>query len=118
VTVSLHDALPISVKPNEEPDVVIVAAGSEPNLEALASVQLLTEQFKDLKIRFVNVVDLLKLRSPNIDPRGFSDEEFDGIFTKDKPIFFAYHGFEGLIRDIFFSRSNHQVYIHGYREEG
>ena len=107
-----------TVKPNEEPDVVIVAAGSEPNLEALASVQLLMEQFKDLKIRFVNVVDLLKLRSPNIDPRGFSDEEFDGIFTKDKPIFFAYHGFEGLIRDIFFSRSNHQVYIHGYREEG
>ena len=101
-----------------EPDVVIAAAGTEPNMESLAAINLLHDAFPDLKIRFINVLDLLKLRSPEIDPRGLSDAEFNSYFTTDKPVLFAYHGFEGLIRDIFFTRQNRNVLIHGYREEG
>lgn len=103
---------------NAEPDVVIAACGTEPNLESLAAVSILHEKLPDLKIRFINVVDLLKLRSPKHDPRGLSDEEFDAFFTKDKPILFAFHGYEGLVRDLFFDRHNHNVMIHGYRENG
>jgi len=107
-----------STDDKEEPNIVIAAAGTESNLESLATITLLREAFPDLKIRFINVVDLLKLRHPKIDKRGLTDEEFDSYFTKDKPIIFAYHGFEGLIRDIFFDRHNHQLSIHGYRENG
>lgn len=103
---------------NAEPDVVIAACGTEPNLESLAAVSILHEKLPDLKIRFINIVDLLKLRSPKRDPRGLSDEEFDAFFTKDKPILFAFHGYEGLVRDLFFDRHNHNVMIHGYRENG
>ena len=84
----------------------------------MAAVSILHEKLPDLKIRFINVVDLLKLRSPKHDPRGLSDEEFDAFFTKDKPILFAFHGYEGLVRDLFFDRHNHNVMIHGYRENG
>lgn len=101
-----------------EPDVVIAACGTEPNLESLAAVSILHEKLPDLKIRFINIVDLLKLRSPKHDPRGLSDEEFDAFFTKDKPILFAFHGYEGLVRDLFFDRHNHNIMIHGYRENG
>ncbi len=103
---------------NAEPDVVIAACGTEPNLESLAAVSILHEKLPDLKIRFINIVDLLKLRSPKHDPRGLSDEEFDAFFTKDKPILFAFHGYEGLVRDLFFDRHNHNAMIHGYRENG
>lgn len=103
---------------NAEPDVVIAACGTEPNLESLAAVSILHEKLPDLKIRFINIVDLLKLRSSKHDPRGLSDEEFDAFFTKDKPILFAFHGYEGLVRDLFFDRHNHNVMIHGYRENG
>lgn len=107
-----------TVKEGEEPDVVIAAAGTEPNLEALAAVTLLNKAFPTLKIRFVNVVDILKLRHPNVDPRGLSDSEFDAVFTTDKPVVFCYHGYEGMIKDIFFDRHNHNLHIHGYRENG
>ena len=103
---------------NKEPDIVIAAAGTEPNLEALAAITILNQEFPQLKIRFINVVDLLKLRHPDVDPRGLSDEEFENYFTKDKPIVFCFHGYEGLIRDIFFNRTNRNVRIHGYRENG
>lgn len=99
-----------------EPDVVIAAAGTEPNMESLASINLLHDAFPDLKIRFINVVDLLKLKKD--DPRGLSDEEFDEYFTTDKPVFFAFHGFEDLIKSLFFDRHNHNLFVHGYREEG
>ncbi len=102
----------------QEPDIVIAAAGTEPNLEALAAVSILIKAFPDLKIRFINVVDLLKLRRPEVDERGLSDAAFEAYFTKDKPILFAFHGYEGLIRDIFFGRQNQQIHIHGYRENG
>lgn len=107
-----------TVKDGEEPDVVIAAAGTEPNLEALAGISILHKQFPELKIRFINVVDILKLRSPKVDSRGLSDEEFDKLFTTDKPVVFCFHGYEGMIRDLFFNRNNHNVHIHGYRENG
>ncbi|WP_406614087.1 phosphoketolase [Mycoplasma corogypsi] len=102
----------------EEPDLVVVSSGTEPTLEALATVDYLHKFDKKLKIRLINVVDLLKLRHPSIDPRGLSDEEFNKLFTKNKPVLFAFHGYEGLIRDIFFSRRNHNLFVHGYREHG
>ncbi|AQW21287.1 phosphoketolase [Lentilactobacillus curieae] len=107
-----------STDQGQEPDVVFAAAGSEPNLEALAAISILNKEFPELKIRYINVVDLLKLRSPKVDPRGLSDEEFDNLFTTDKPVIFAFHGFEGLIKDIFFDRHNHNLHVHGYRENG
>ena len=107
-----------NVKTNQEPDVVIVASGVEPNLEALAAISIINKEFSNLKIRFVYVLDLLKLRTKEIDPRGMSDAEFNKVFTTNKPIIFAFHGYEGLIRDIFFARENHNLIVHGYRENG
>ncbi|TKQ93888.1 phosphoketolase family protein [Enterococcus faecium] len=107
-----------STAKEEEPELVIATAGTESNLEALAAATLLLEEFPKLKIRFINVVDLLKLRHPSQDPRGLSDEEFDQYFTKDKPILFAFHGYETLVRTIFFDRHNHHLMIHGYKENG
>lgn len=107
-----------STDKGQEPDVVFAAAGTEPNLEALAAISILHKAFPDLKIRFVNVVDILKLRHPSVDARGLSDEEFDAVFTADKPVIFAFHAYEGMIRDIFFTRHNHNLHVHGYRENG
>ncbi|WP_438495803.1 phosphoketolase family protein [Paenibacillus sp. IHBB 3054] len=101
-----------------EPDVVFASAGTEPTIEALAAISILHEKLPELKIRYINVVDLLKLRSQKLDPRGLSDEEFDQFFTKDKPVIFAFHGYEGLIKDLFFDRHNHNLHVHGYRENG
>ncbi|WP_226000405.1 phosphoketolase [Paenibacillus sp. BJ-4] len=101
-----------------EPDVVIASAGTEPTIESLAAISILHEKLPELKIRFINVVDLLKLRSQKIDPRGLTDAEFDHFFTKDKPVVFAFHGYEGLIKDLFFERHNHNLHVHGYRENG
>ncbi|MGR1490706.1 phosphoketolase family protein [Streptococcus agalactiae] len=107
-----------NVSLNQEPDVVFAAAGTEPNLEALAAISILHKAFPELKIRFVNVLDILKLRHPSQDARGLSDEEFNKVFTTDKPVIFAFHGYEDMIRDIFFSRHNHNFHTHGYRENG
>lgn len=107
-----------STDDNAKPDLVIAAAGTEPNLESLAAISILHEAIPELKIRFINIVDLLKLRSQKLDPRGLSDAEFDAYFTKESPIIFAFHGYEGLIRDLFFDRHNHNLFVHGYRENG
>jgi xylulose-5-phosphate/fructose-6-phosphate phosphoketolase len=107
-----------SVNDSEDPDIVIAAAGTEPNLEALAAVSILHEAYPDLSIRFINVVDLLKLASQKKDSRGLSDDAFNKLFTKDKPVLFAFHGYEGLVRDLFFDRENRQLITHGYRENG
>ncbi|HGD5002130.1 TPA: phosphoketolase [Streptococcus agalactiae] len=107
-----------NVSLNQEPDVVFAAAGTEPNLEALAAISILHKAFPELKIRFVNVLDILKLRHPSQDACGLSDEEFDKVFTTDKPVIFAFHSYEDMIRDIFFSRHNHNLHTHGYRENG
>ena len=101
-----------------EPDIVMASAGTEPTIETMAAVELLHKSFPELKIRTINVVDILRLRSPKIDSRGLSDEEFDAYFTKDKPVVFAFHGFEDLFQSFFFNRHNHNLLTHGYREEG
>ncbi|WP_346200457.1 phosphoketolase family protein [Caldifermentibacillus hisashii] len=102
----------------DEPDVVIVSSGTEPTIESLAAISILHKKMPELKIRYINVVDILKLRSQTLDPRGLSDEEFDMYFTKNKPIIFAFHGYEGLVKDLFFDRHNHNLHVHGYRENG
>lgn len=84
----------------------------------MAAVDILHTNFPELKIRTLNVVDILKLRNPQTDPRGLSDDEFDRYFTKNKPVIFAFHGFEDMLESIFFERHNHNLLAHGYREEG
>ncbi|HJE46007.1 phosphoketolase family protein [Levilactobacillus namurensis] len=107
-----------STDQGQEPDIVFASAGTEPTWESLAAISLLHDEFPEMKIRYINVVDILKLRSPKLDPRGLSDEEFDRLFTTDKPVIFAWHGFEGMIKDLFFDRHNHNLHVHGYRENG
>jgi xylulose-5-phosphate/fructose-6-phosphate phosphoketolase len=102
-----------------EPDVVMACAGDVPTLETLAAVTILRQQLPDLKIRVVNVVDLLKLEPPSEHPHGMSDHDFDALFTKDKPVIFAYHGYPWLIHRLTYRRTNHKnLHVRGYKEEG
>jgi xylulose-5-phosphate/fructose-6-phosphate phosphoketolase len=102
-----------------EPDLVMAAAGDVPTLEILAAVSILRARLPALKIRVVNVVDLMKLQSPSAHPHGLSDDEFDALFTKDKPIIFAFHGYPALIHRLTYRRTNHaNLHVHGYQEEG
>jgi xylulose-5-phosphate/fructose-6-phosphate phosphoketolase len=102
-----------------EPDVVMACAGDVPTLETLAAVALLREHVRDIKIRVVNVVDLMTLQTSTEHPHGLSDREFDSIFTVDKPVIFAYHGYPTLIHRLTYRRTNHaNFHVHGYREEG
>ena len=102
-----------------EPDAVIASAGDVPTLEALAAVDLLRQHFPDIRIRFVNVVDLMILQPSNEHPHGLSDYEFDSIFTTDKPVIFAYHGYPWLIHRLTYRRTNHSnLHVRGYKEEG
>ncbi|HEX7389918.1 MAG TPA: phosphoketolase family protein [Acidiphilium sp.] len=102
-----------------EPDVVMAAAGDVPTLETLAAIDLLRRYLPDLKIRMVNVVDLMALQPPSMHPHGMNDHEFDSIFTTGKPVIFAYHGYPMLIHRLTYRRANHhQFHVHGYREEG
>ncbi len=102
----------------QEPDIVMACCGDTPTLETLAAVTILRESFPELKIRVVNVVDLMKLQSPSLHPHGLSDEEFDAIFTTNKPIIFAFHGYPTLIRELLYKRTNKDLTIAGYIEEG
>jgi xylulose-5-phosphate/fructose-6-phosphate phosphoketolase len=102
-----------------EPDVVMACAGDVPTLEALAAVDFLRSHFPDLKIRVVNVVDLMTLQPQSEHPHGLSDWEFDSIFTADKPIIFAFHGYPWLIHRLTYRRANHNnLHVRGYKEEG
>ena len=102
-----------------EPDVVMACAGDVPTLETLAAVQLLREHIPDLKIRVVNVVDLMRLQPATEHPHGLSEHDFDTLFTKDKPIIFAYHGYPWLIHRLTYRRTNHEnLHVRGYKEEG
>ncbi|NIE79936.1 phosphoketolase [Asaia sp. As-1742] len=102
-----------------EPDLVIASAGDVPTVEALAAVQLLREHTPDLKVRFVNVVDLMTLQSPSEHPHGLDDVTFDNLFTKDKPVLFAFHGYPQLVHRLIYRRSNRaNFHVHGFREEG
>ena len=100
------------------PDLVMACAGETPTIETLAAVKILRENFPELKIRVVNVVDLMKLESSENHPHGLEEDEYDSIFTKDKPIIFAFHGYPHLIHQLAYKRTNKNLHVHGYLEEG
>jgi xylulose-5-phosphate/fructose-6-phosphate phosphoketolase len=103
----------------DEPDVVMACCGDVPTLETLAAVDLLRRHAPELKIRVVNVVDLMKLQPASEHPHGLSDDDFDTLFTTDKPIIFAFHGYPWLIHRLTYRRANHaNIHVRGYKEEG
>ena len=102
-----------------EPDVVVACAGDVPTLEALAAVDLLRASIPDLRIRFVNVVDLMRLQAADQHPHGLPDADFDAVFTTDKPVVFAFHGYPALIHQLAYRRTNHaNIHVLGFREKG
>ncbi|HET6726142.1 MAG TPA: phosphoketolase family protein [Gammaproteobacteria bacterium] len=104
---------------NGEPDVVLACAGDIPTLETLAATDLLRTHLPDLKVRVINVVDLMRLQPPSEHPHGLPDREFDALFTTDKPVLFAYHGYPALIHRLTYRRANHDnIHVRGYKEEG
>jgi len=108
-----------STDQGSDPDVVMVCAGDVPTLETLAAVDLLRQHFPDIKVRVVNVVDLMTIQPSTEHPHGLSDREFDSIFTTDKPVIFAYHGYPWLIHRLTYRRTNHDnFHVRGYKEEG
>ncbi|HEX8882782.1 MAG TPA: phosphoketolase family protein, partial [Candidatus Acidoferrum sp.] len=108
-----------STDQNTEPDVVMACAGDIPTLETLAAVDLLRQHFPDIKIRVVNVIDLMTIQPSTEHPHGLPDREFDSLFTVDKPVIFAYHGYPWLIHRLTYRRTNHDnFHVRGYKEEG
>ncbi len=106
------------VSNDDDPDIIIACAGDTPTVEAIAATKILKEYLPTIKIRFINVVDLMKLDSTTNHPHSLSDEEYDKLFTVDKPIIFAYHGYPTLIHELTYFRRNHNIHVHGYVEEG
>ena len=100
------------------PDVVLACCGETPTLETLAAVDILRKSVKGIKIRVVNVVDLMRLQSSETHPHGMTDAEYDEVFTKDKPIIFNFHGYPSLIHQLTYKRANKNLHVHGYKEEG
>jgi xylulose-5-phosphate/fructose-6-phosphate phosphoketolase len=108
-----------STDEGQEPDVVIGSAGDVPTMEALAAVDLLRGFFPDIRIRFVNVVDIMRLQDEKEHPHGLPDADFDSLFTRDKPVIFAYHGYPWLVHRLTYRRTNHaNFHVRGYKEEG
>jgi xylulose-5-phosphate/fructose-6-phosphate phosphoketolase len=101
-----------------EPDLVMACCGDTPTLETLAAVTILRKAFPELKIRVVNVVDLMRLQSDRLHPHGLSDRDYDMLFTTDRPIVFAFHGYPSLIHELTYLRKNKNLHVRGYREEG
>jgi xylulose-5-phosphate/fructose-6-phosphate phosphoketolase len=99
--------------------VVMACCGDVPTLEVLAAVSILRKHLPDLKIRVINVVDLMRLEPSTEHPHGLSDQDFDSLFTKDKPIVFAFHGYPWLVHRLTYRRTNHEnMHVRGYKEEG
>ncbi len=103
---------------NGNPDIVLACCGETPTLEVMGAVDILRKSVRGIKIRVVNVVDLMKLQSPDTHPHGMSDKEYDEIFTKNKPIIFNFHGYPSLIHQLTYKRNNRNLHVHGYKEEG
>ena len=101
-----------------DPDIVIASCGDTPNIEALAAVSILKRHLKNIKLRFINVLELLKLESNKRNKNGLTDSEFITYFTKDKPVIFNFHGYPSLIHGLIYDRPNKNFYVHGYEEEG
>jgi xylulose-5-phosphate/fructose-6-phosphate phosphoketolase len=103
----------------DEPDVVLACAGDVPTLEVLAAAALLREHLPALRVRVVNVVDLMRLQPTSEHPHGLADADFDALFTRDRPVIFAYHGYPTLIHRLTYRRTNHDnFHVRGYKEEG
>lgn len=102
----------------QEPDLVMACCGDTPTLETLAAVTILRKAIPDIKIRVINVVDLMKLEPNTKHPHGLTDAEYDALFTKDKPIIFAFHGYHTLIHELTYRRTNRNIHVYGYQEEG
>ena len=103
----------------DEPDVVMACAGDVPTLETIAAAQIIREHLPELKVRVINVVDLMTLQAESEHPHGLNDKDFDKLFTLDKPIIFAFHGYPSLIHRLTYSRTNHKnLHVHGYKGEG
>jgi xylulose-5-phosphate/fructose-6-phosphate phosphoketolase len=103
----------------QAPDVVMACCGDVPTLETLAAVSILREHLPDLKIRVINVVDLMRLQSETEHPHGLNERDFDELFTRDKPVIFAFHGYPWLIHRLTYRRTNHHnIHVRGYKEEG
>lgn len=103
---------------NEEPDVIMACCGDTPTLETIAAISILNKELPNIKIRCINIVDLMKLESPTKHPHALSDEEYNLLFTKNKPIIFTYHGYPTLIHELTYLRTNRNISVHGYLEEG
>ncbi|MBR6755717.1 MAG: phosphoketolase family protein, partial [Peptococcaceae bacterium] len=101
-----------------EPDLIMACCGDAPTLETLAAVSILREKLPEIKIRVINIVDLMRLQDQSQHPHGLSQDEYDMLFTKDKPILFAYHGYASLIHELTYKRQNKNLHVHGYKEEG
>jgi len=101
-----------------EPDVVMACCGDTPTLEVLAAVSILRENLPELKIRVVNVVDLMRLQPAAEHPHGLSEIDYDSLFTRDKPIIFAFHGYASLVHGLTYRRTNRRLHVRGYKEEG
>jgi xylulose-5-phosphate/fructose-6-phosphate phosphoketolase len=101
-----------------EPDVVLACCGDTPTLEVLAATSILHRHLPELKVRVVNVVDLMKLQSASEHPHGLDEADFDAIFTRDKPVVFAFHGYPSLVHQLTYRRHNRELHVHGYLEEG
>jgi xylulose-5-phosphate/fructose-6-phosphate phosphoketolase len=102
----------------DEPDLVMACCGDTPTLEVLAAVSILRAHVPDLKIRVINVVDLMKLQSDSEHPHGLSDTDYDSLFTRNKPVIFGFHGYPSLVHRLTYRRANRNLHVHGYREEG
>lgn len=107
-----------STNKGKNPDIVLACAGDTPTVEVLAAASILKEKLPKLKIRVVNVVDLMRLESNEKHPHGLTDEEYDKIFTPDKPIVFAFHGYPNVIHELTYNRTNRNMHVRGYNEEG
>ena len=101
-----------------EPDVVMACCGDTPTLEVLAATSILRQHLPELKVRVVNVVDLMKLQPASEHPHGLSDTDYDSMFTKDKHIIFGFHGYPWLVHRLAYRRTNHNLHVRGYKEEG
>ncbi len=102
-----------------EPDIIMACAGDVPTMETLAAVSLMRQYLPQVKVRVINVVDLMRLESNTQHPHGLNDRDFDTLFTTNKPVIFAFHGYPGLIHRLTYRRTNHEnFHVHGYKEEG
>jgi xylulose-5-phosphate/fructose-6-phosphate phosphoketolase len=108
----------VSTSKKGEPDLVLASAGDVPTLEAIAATTIMHKFLPNLKIKYINVVDLMRLVSNDNHPHGLTDTEYNKLFTKNKPIIFAFHGYPSLIHELTYKRKNQNMHVHGYIEEG